>query len=90
MLVGLLRRFVARLGAEALLGVHHLIELVVRVVAAPLALALHSFVAGGDELSGVLLPGVERRLLLLEREFIIAHHVGQPRSSPLDAQSCRF
>jgi hypothetical protein len=31
MLVGLLRGLVVRLGAEALLGDHHLIELVVRV-----------------------------------------------------------
>src|SRR6478672_5938405 len=63
--------------ADLFLRVHHLIELVVLVLAGPARLAFHAFVAGGDELARVLLPSVERLLLFIKRNLFVAHNVGR-------------
>src|SRR6516225_7054706 len=74
-----MRRLGLRPGADLLLGLEHLVELVVLVAVGPDRLAFHALVAGGHELTRILLPDVERLLFFLDRELLVAHQIGRPR-----------
>src|SRR5436305_4389985 len=72
-----MRRLLLRLGADVRLRPDHLAQAVMVPRLETLGAAGHAFVAGGEQLPRILLPGVERLRLLLGGELVVGRDIGR-------------